>query len=116
MPNIDNSINYIELPMRKTAETKEFYARVFGWEFTDWGPNYVSFSGAGINGGFNGEDDASITTPGILVVLYASDLDKKLAEVVGAGGEITRPIYAFPGGKRFHFADPNGNELAVWSE
>ena len=116
MSNLNNSINYIELPMLKTAETKEFYAHVFGWEFTDWGPSYVSFAGAGIDGGFNGMGDAAITAPGVLVVLYADDLVKKLAEVTDAGGEIKKPIYDIPGGKRFHFLDPNGNELAVWSE
>ncbi len=116
MGNIDNSINYIELPMKKSAETKKFYQQVFGWEFTDWGPDYISFSGANIDGGFNGLGEAKITSPGVLVVLYASDLDAKLEEVTHAGGKIVKPIYEFPGGKRFHFNDPNGNELAVWSE
>ena len=113
MPNIDNSINYIELPLIKNAETKAFYNQVFGWEFTDWGPTYISFSGAGVDGGFNGESDVS--APGVLVVLYADDLTSKSEAVTGAGGKITKPIYTFPGGKRFHFLDPNGNELAVWS-
>ena len=116
MSNQHNSINYIELPMVKNAETKTFYNQVFGWEFTDWGPNYISFSGAEVDGGFNGEDDAHISSPGVLVVLYANDLNQKLEDVVRSGGEITRPIFEFPGGKRFHFRDPNGNELAVWSE
>ncbi len=116
MSHSHNSINYIEFPMIKTAETKAFYSGVFGWAFTDWGPNYVSFSGAGIDGGFNGLDDAQILKPGILVVLYADDLAQKLKEVSDAGGRIEKPIYDFPGGKRFHFLDPNGNELAVWSE
>ncbi len=116
MKNKNNSINYIELPMVKNAETKRFYGQVFGWEFTDWGPNYISFSGAGIDGGFNGEDDAVISKPGVLVVLYANDLATKLEEVTKAGGDIIKPTYEFPGGKRFHFIDPNGTELAIWSE
>ncbi len=116
MSNIDNSINYIELPMRDVAETKKFYNRAFGWEFTDWGPNYVSFSGANIDGGFNADDDALISAPGVLIVLYAANLTRKLEEVIEAGGKISRPIYEFPGGKRFHFVDPNGNQLAIWSE
>ena len=115
MSNQDNSINYIEFPLVKNTETKKFYHQVFGWEFTDWGPNYISFSGANIDGGFNGED-AEVSASGVLVVLYASDLDQKLADVKKAGGEISKPIFEFPGGKRFHFRDPNGNELAVWSE
>ncbi len=116
MSNKDNSINYIELPMVRNAETKKFYSQVFGWEFKDWGPNYISFSGANVDGGFNGEGDAKVPSSGILVVLYANDLNQKLADVKKAGGEIAKPIFEFPGGKRFHFRDPNGNQLAVWSE
>jgi len=115
MDNKNNNINYIEFPLVKNAETKQFYATVFGWEFTDWGPNYISFTGAGVEGGFNGEDKAPVTKPGVLVVLYADDLAIKLAEVKEAGGRILKPIYEFPGGRRFHFQDPNGTELAVWS-
>lgn len=115
MSGRDNSINYIELPMVKNAETKKFYHQAFGWEFTDWGPNYISFSGAHVDGGFNGED-AKVSDSGVLVVLYGKDLNQKLADVKKAGGEIIKPIFEFPGGKRFHFRDPNGNELAVWSE
>ncbi len=116
MSNKDNSINYIELPMVKNAETKKFYHQVFKWEFTDWGLNYISFSGASIDGGFNGEGDTQVSNSGVLVVLYATDLNQKLEEVKKAGGEITKSIFEFPGGKRFHFRDPNGNQLAVWSE
>jgi len=116
MNNKDNSINYIELPMVKKAKTKKFYNQVFGWEFTDWGPDYISFSGANIDGGFNGVGDAKVSDSGVLVVLYAKDLNQKLVNVTEAGGEIVKPIFEFPGGKRFHFRDPNGNELAVWSE
>jgi predicted enzyme related to lactoylglutathione lyase len=116
MGNKNNSINYIEFPMVKNAETKKFYNQVFEWAFTDWGPNYISFAGANIDGGFNGEGDAKVSGSGVLVVLYANDLDQKLADVKKAGGEIIKPIFEFPGGKRFHFLDPNGNQLAVWSE
>ena len=116
MSHKNNSINYIELPMVNNAETKAFYNQVFEWEFTDWGPNYISFSGANIDGGFNGEGGAKISSPGVLVVLYANDLNGKLESVKKAGGEISKPVFEFPGGRRFHFLDPNGNELAVWSE
>jgi len=115
MDNKHNSINYIEFPLVKNAETKQFYSQTFGWEFTDWGPNYISFTGAGVEGGFNGEDKAPATKPGVLVVLYADDLAQKQKEVAEAGGRIIKPIYEFPGGQRFHFEDPNGTELAVWS-
>ena len=116
MANQNNSINYIEFPLINRNETKRFYGAVFGWNFTDWGPDYISFSGAGVEGGFNGSDDTGVSPPGVLVVLYADDLGAKLRAVEDAGGTIAKPIYGFPGGKRFHFHDPNGTELAVWSE
>lgn len=112
----NNHIDYIEFPLRDNAGTKAFYSKVFGWEFTDWGDAYISFAGAGIDGGFNGVDNAEIVKPGVLPVLYTDDLENKLAEVEAAGGTIIKPIYSFPGGRRFHFHDPNGTELAVWSE
>lgn len=116
MSNTNNTINYIELPLLKNAQTKQFYTQVFGWQFTDWGADYMSFSGAGIDGGFNGQDAVVATPAGALVVLYADDLVEKCRQVEAAGGQINKPIYDFPGGKRFHFLDPNGNELAVWSQ
>ena len=116
MENHNNSINYIEFPLINKTETKRFYGAVFGWDFTEWGPDYISFSGADVEGGFNGADDANVSSPGVLVVLYADDLGAKLKAVKDAGGTIVKPIYSFPGGKRFHFHDPNGTELAVWSE
>jgi len=111
-----HSINYIELPLRDVEATKAFYANVFGWTFHDYGPDYQSFSGAGVDGGFNRE--AEITPPGsgVLVVLYSSTLEETLAAVRGAGAKILQEPYSFPGGRRFHFIDPNGVELAVWSE
>ncbi len=112
----DCHIDYIELPLADNEGTKAFYGRAFGWQFTDWGPDYISFAGAGIDGGFNGLDGAQATAPGILPVIYARDLPATLAGVEAAGGRIVKPIYEFPGGRRFHFLDPNGNELAVWSE
>ena len=118
MANINNSINYIEFPLLKNAETKLFYYKAFGWQFTDWGSDYLSFEGAGIQGGFNGTENVkpSGQATGVLVVLYADDLEQTLKNVAAAGGTITKVIFDFPGGKRFQFLDPNGNELAVWSE
>lgn len=116
MSHRNNSINYIELPLVDAAKTKAFYGGVFGWEFTDWGPDYISFAGAGVDGGFNGVDHIPVQPPGVLVVLYADDLEKTAAAVEAAGGKIVKPTYHFPGGRRFHFHDPNGTELAVWSE
>ena len=112
----ENSINYIEFPMHKTQETIDFYSKIFGWTFTKWGPHYVSFSDAEIEGGFNGEGDMKSKSPGVLIVLYSQNLVEKAEAISQAGCKVIKPIYAFPGGKRFHFLDPNGNELAVWSE
>jgi uncharacterized protein len=116
MTNIPNSINYIEFPLKDKKATMAFYRGVFGWEFTEWGDSYISFSGAGVEGGFNGVDQVDVTAPGILVVLYSLNLEETQSLVQRAGGIIHRAIYPFPGGRRFHFKDPNGIELAVWSE
>lgn len=110
-------INYIELPARDIDATKKFFSSAFGWSFVDYGPEYVSFQDAGIDGGFYKSDQvASTKTGSALVVLYGAELEKTLGVVEECGGEIVKPIFSFPGGQRFHFADPNGNEFAVWSE
>ena len=113
--NRNGSINYIELPAADLEQTKSFYGRAFGWTFVDYGPRYVAFEGAGVDGGFTLDTDVSVGS-GVLVVLYHQALRSTEDRVRDLGGEIVRPIFAFPGGHRFHFRDPNGNELAVWSE
>ena len=107
-------IDYIELPGGDLAATKSFYSDAFGWGFTDYGPTYAGFDNAGLDGGLAVGDSAMTTLP--LVILKAEDLEDALARVEAAGGNITAPIFAFPGGRRFHFRDPAGNELGVWSE
>lgn len=109
----DGKIDYVELPGGGLGATKDFYAAAFGWSFTDYGPDYAAFS-EGVDGGFNADPADPTAKP--LVVLYAHDLEAMAAKVASAGGKIGRPIFAFPGGRRFHFTDPAGNELAVWSE
>jgi len=109
----DGKIDYVELPGTDVAATKAFYTAAFGWAFTDYGPDYAAMS-EGLDGGFNGHADDRAAAP--LVILYAHDLEAMEAKVRAAGAEILRPIYSFPGGRRFHFRDPSGNELAVWSE
>ena len=111
---VNGHIDYVELPGGKLDDTKRFYAAAFGWRFVDYGPTYVAVEGAGLDGGFQADPAETPAKP--LVILYADDLEAMRDEVVAAGGEITRPIFAFPGGRRFHFRDPGGNELAVWSE
>jgi predicted enzyme related to lactoylglutathione lyase len=110
-------INYIEMPSRDLPATKRFFNRAFGWSFVDYGEDYASFLNAGIDGGFyTSEKNASTENGSVLVVLYSSDLENTLEKVISAGGEIIKEIYSFPGGRRFHFSDPSGNEYAVWSE
>jgi uncharacterized protein len=113
-------MDYIEFPATDIEATKRFYHQVLGWEFTDYGPGYTSFHDGRLAGGFNGESQPAgadaTKTRGVLVVIYATSLDEIYGKVKAAGGKIVRETFEFPGGKRFHFADPNGNELAVWSE
>jgi predicted enzyme related to lactoylglutathione lyase len=110
----NNQIDYAELPATDLAKTKEFFTSVFGWKFTDYGPDYTSFFDGRLGGGFTRRKSADAT--GVLLVIYASDLAATLEKVRAAGGAIVKEIFSFPGGRRFHFTDPNGNELAVWSE
>ena len=108
----DGKIDYVEFPVADLPAAKRFYGAAFGWTFQDWGPEYVSFDGAAVDGGFNAE--VGPNKP--LVILYARDLEAMEVKVKAAGGAITREIQSFPGGRRFHFRDPAGNELGVWSE
>ena len=109
-------INYIEFHSGDLAETKRFFGEVFGWSFEDYGSEYVAFSGAGLDGGFFFSEKSSSAEGGaMLVVFYSERLEETLSKVAAAGGEIIKPVFDFPGGRRFHFADPTGNEFAVWS-
>ncbi len=113
----NGKIDYVEFPARDLKATKAFFKAAFGWTFSDYGPDYVAFAGQGIDGGFFRADMAASTGKGsALIVLYAEDLEDTEAEVKAAGGRIVKPIFSFPGGRRFHFTEPSGNELAVWSE
>lgn len=110
-------INYVELPARDPAATRQFFESLFGWQFAEYGPDYLAFSGSGLDGGFFRSDRRARSADGsALVVLYSEDLESTLAKVEQAGAEILQPIFSFPGGRRFHFAEPSGNELAVWSD
>ena len=110
-------INYVEYPARHINATKAFFAKAFGWTFEDYGPEYTSFSDSGIAGGFyKAELSARVDTGSALIVLYSKDLESTYSKVVEAGGVILKEIFSFPGGRRFHFSEPSGNEFAVWSE
>ena len=110
-------INYVEFPSRDLAATKQFFVEAFGWSFVDYGPDYTAFADQGLDGGFYHADLASSTGQGsALIVLFSDDLEATLAKVEAAGGVVVKPIFAFPGGRRFHFTEPSGNEFAVWAE
>jgi len=115
--NLHEKMNYVEFPAKDLAATKAFFESVFGWSFTDYGPDYTAFENQGLDGGFFQSDLASATEKGAaLIVFYSNQLEATLAKVEKAGGSILKPIYSFPGGRRFHFTEPSGNEFAVWSE
>ena len=107
-------INYVEFKANDLEQVKAFYQEAFAWEFTDYGPTYTAFSNSGLEGGFEKTDQA--ISNGALVVLYDENLEAVMDKVIKAGGKISRETFSFPGGRRFHFTDPSGNELAVWSD
>ena len=110
----DRRVDYIEFLATSIEETKRFYSEVFGWQFTDYGPDYTSFSDGRLAGGFSKAPKVSAGGP--LVVIYSTNLPDIEARVAANNGKIVREIFEFPGGRRFHFTDPSGNELAVWSD
>jgi predicted enzyme related to lactoylglutathione lyase len=116
-PTRNNRIDYIEFPAKSANElaaAKQFYAAAFGWIYKDWGSDYADTQSSGVSTGINA--DPSHQPRQALVVVYAESLEESRARVVAANGRITKDIFSFPGGRRFHFLDPAGNELAVWSE
>ena len=112
--NQDKRIDYVEFCATDLQAVKDFYGGVFGWEFQDWGDEYTSFKDGGLRGGF--QKTASVHAGGPLIVLYAIDLEAVKEAVLAAGATLTVDLFEFPGGRRFHFRDPAGNELAVWSD
>ena len=112
----DGRIDYVEMPGGQLPETKRFYSEAFGWAFTDYGPDYAAFD-EGLDGGFWADPEANPEgAKAPMVILFAHDLEAMEIKVRAAGGVVVKPIFSFPGGRRFHFTDPAGNELAVWSE
>lgn len=110
-------LNYVELAAKDLLVTKAFFQSVFGWEFVDYGPDYTAFSNQGLDGGFYRESLASQTSNGAaLLIFYSQDIEATCCKVEKYGGKIIKPIFEFPGGCRFHFEEPSGNEFAVWSE
>jgi len=115
--NEHEKINYVEFPSADLQKTKQFFIQAFGWEFEDFGPQYTAFTGQGIDGGFYEADLFSSTSNGAaLIVFYSNNLEGTLDKVKTAGGVIVKDIFSFPGGRRFQFCEPSGNEFAVWPE
>ena len=115
--NEHEKINYVEFPATDIGVAKSFFTVAFGWSFTDYGPDYTAFSDEGLDGGFFKSDKVVSTENGsALIVFYSSALEETKDKIEKAGGSIIKPIFSFPGGRRFHFTDPNGNEYAVWSD
>ncbi|MDN4500843.1 VOC family protein [Alteromonadaceae bacterium BrNp21-10] len=113
--NQHEKLNYVEFPSSDLKATKQFFIDAFAWEFTDYGPEYTAFDHQGLYGGFYQAPLSSITESGAaLLVFYSADLEATMEKVKSAGGLISKAIFSFPGGRRFHFNEPSGNELAVW--
>jgi D-aminopeptidase len=110
----DKRVDYLEFKVTDLEAVKTFYSGAFGWKFQDWGPDYASFEDGRLKGGFHLSED--VTRGGPLVIIYAVDLEAVESSVRANGGRIVQEIFSFPGGRRFHFTDPSGNELAVWSD
>ena len=115
--NKHEKINYVEFPAKDLKATKSFFQDIFGWVFTDYGPEYTAFSNAGLDGGFYQSDISASTAQGsALIVFYSHDIKATLRKIEAAEGLVIKPIFSFPGGYRFHFSDPSGNEYAVWTD
>ncbi len=115
--NEHEKINYVEFPAKDIEATKAFFISAFGWTFVDYGPEYTAFSNEGLDGGFYKSDLSVSTEAGsALIVFYSKDIERTQLKIENAGGTIIKPIFSFPGGRRLHFGDPNGNEYAVWSD
>ncbi|MBD1260822.1 VOC family protein [Maribacter polysiphoniae] len=110
----DNHINYIEFKAKDLQEIKGFYKASFDWTFVDYGETYIAFSDSGLEGGFEKTENEIVN--GALIVLYHHNIESIKNKIIEVGGRITKDIFSFPGGRRFHFMDPSGNELAVWSD
>ena len=111
----ENRIDYVEIPVTDLPRSRAFFEALFGWKFQEWGDEYYSFSDGRLDGGLRkAEEPAPVT--GVLLVFYSDDLERDVRRVQELGGTISQEIFSFPGGRRFHFKDPVGNEYAIWSE
>ncbi len=111
----EKRIDYIEIPVTDPAKAREFFAALLGWEFQEWGPDYLSFNDGRLNGGMRRSEEPAPAS-GVLLVFYSEDLERDVQRIKDLGATISQEIFDFPGGRRFHFVDPVGNEYAMWSD
>lgn len=112
-----HAINYVEIPSTDLEASKDFLGKLFGWSFQDYGPEYIAFVDAGLDGGMYLSDKTSRTAGGAaIIIIYSAKPEQTLEQVKQLGGTIIQDMFSFPGGRRFHFADPGGSEWAVWGE
>ncbi|CAD7715614.1 hypothetical protein LMG31884_17230 [Xanthomonas hydrangeae] len=112
----ERRIDYVEFASIDPDASRAFFEQVFGWQFQAYGPDYLAFNDGRLDGGFYRAIAPAAAEAGPLVVLYADDLAPVIERIRAAGGEIVKPVFGFPGGSRFHFREPGGTTLAVWSE
>ncbi len=110
----ENRIDYVEIPVTDLHKARDFFSALFGWSFQEWGDDYWSFNDGRMDGGFRRAGEAAPPT-GVLVVFFSEDLERDFDRVQALGATISQPMFDFPGGRRFHFVDPTGNEYAIWS-
>ena len=111
----ENRIDYIEIPVSDPAKARAFFEGMFGWKFQEWGPDYLSFNDGRFDGGICRAESPGLGR-GVLIVFFSEDLERDQQRVVDLGGKISKEIFDFPGGRRFQFFDPTGNEYAIWTE
>ena len=111
----EKQIDYVEIPVTDPARARQFFEELYGWTFQSWGDDYLSFNDGRLDGGFRRAEEPAPAS-GVLLVFYSEDLERDRDRVVELGATISQDIFGFPGGRRFHFVDPVGNEYAIWSE
>lgn len=111
---LENQIDYVEIPVTDPAKAKDFLAELFGWQFQEWGADYVSFNDGRLDGGLRRSAEPAPAN-GVLLVFYSENLERDVQRIIDLGASISQEIFDFPGGRRFHFVDPVGNEYAMWS-
>lgn len=111
---VENRIDYVEIPVTDPAKARDFFTALYGWEFESWGDDYISFSDGRLAGGFRRSEEPAPAT-GVLIIFFSENLERDVDRVKELGATISMDVFSFPGGRRFHFVDPVGNEYAIWS-